>query len=26
MARRFTEKKLVIASHNKGKIKEIAEL
>ena len=26
MARRFTEKKLVIASHNKGKIKVIAEL
>ena len=26
MARRFTEKKLVIASHNKGKIKEIGEL
>ncbi|OSQ40433.1 RdgB/HAM1 family non-canonical purine NTP pyrophosphatase [Thalassospira mesophila] len=26
MVRRFTEKKLVIASHNKGKIVEIAEL
>ncbi|HBU97172.1 RdgB/HAM1 family non-canonical purine NTP pyrophosphatase [Thalassospira lucentensis] len=26
MARRFTEKKLVIASHNKGKIKEIGDL
>jgi XTP/dITP diphosphohydrolase len=26
MARRFTEKKLVIASHNQGKAKEIAEL
>ena len=26
MARRFTEKKLVIASHNKGKIREIGEL
>jgi XTP/dITP diphosphohydrolase len=26
MARRFTEKKLVLASHNKGKAKEIAEL
>jgi XTP/dITP diphosphohydrolase len=26
MARRFTEKKLVIASHNQGKIKEIADL
>lgn len=26
MARRFTEKKLVIASHNKGKVREIDEL
>jgi XTP/dITP diphosphohydrolase len=26
MARRFTEKKLVIASHNKGKLAEIADL
>ncbi len=26
MARQFTEKKLVIASHNAGKVKEIAEL
>ena len=26
MARRFTEKKLVIASHNKGKLVEIADL
>ena len=26
MARRFTERKLILASHNKGKAKEIAEL
>ena len=26
MARRFTERKLVIASHNQGKVREIAEL
>lgn len=26
MARRFTDKKLVVASHNKGKVREIAEL
>ncbi|HEX9464841.1 MAG TPA: non-canonical purine NTP pyrophosphatase, partial [Alphaproteobacteria bacterium] len=26
MARRFTDKKLVIASHNAGKVREIAEL
>src|SRR5689334_12708679 len=26
MPRRFTEKKLILASHNKGKAKEIAEL
>ena len=26
MARQFTESKIVIASHNAGKIKEIAEL